>query len=296
MAVSGNASHGGSRPPLYRVAAAIDARCRRAGDPEELAWPSGGAAPSSIRSIRAASSTPATTASATSAGSRRGLDYVASLGVDAIWLSPFFASPMKDFGYDVSDYRDVDPMFGTLADFDALLAEAHARGLKVIIDQVWSHSSDKHPWFVESSASRENPRADWYVWADAKPDGTPPNNWLASFGGPAWTWSAKRRQYYLHNFLPEQPDLNFWNPEVQDAVLDIARFWLDRGVDGFRLDVVNYYFHDRDSDATIRRRSAIARPLMATDMQLHSCDRSQPENLAFINRLRALMDSYGGDA
>ena len=194
---------------------------------------------------------------------------------------------MKDFGYDVSDYRDVDPMFGTLADFDALLAEAHARGLKVIIDQVWSHTSDKHPWFVESSASRDNPRADWYVWADPKPDGTPPNNWLASFGGAAWTWSARRRQYYLHNFLPEQPDLNFWNPEVQDAVLDIARFWLDRGVDGFRLDVVNYYFHDRE----LRDNPPAQRNRIAADGHRHAvphaCDRSRPENLAFINRLRA---------
>jgi alpha-glucosidase len=227
-------------------------------------------------------------------GVRRGLDYIAALGVDAIWLSPFFKSPMKDFGYDVSDYRDVDPMFGSLADFDALLADAHARGLKVIIDQVWSHSSDKHPWFVESSASKENSRADWYVWADPRPDGTPPNNWLASFGGPAWTWSAKRRQYYLHNFLPEQPDLNFWNPAVQDEVLDIAKFWLDRGVDGFRLDVVNYYVHDRNlTDNPPAQRNST--PLMATDMQRHVFDRSQPENLKFINRLRKLMDSYAGD-
>jgi alpha-glucosidase len=225
-------------------------------------------------------------------GARQGLAYIASLGVDAIWLSPFYRSPMKDFGYDVADYRDIDPMFGTLADFDAMVAEAHALGLKVIVDQVWSHSSDKHPWFIESSASRENPRADWYVWADPKPDGTPPNNWLASFGGPAWTWSAKRRQYYLHNFLAEQPDLNFWNEDVQAELLDIARFWLDRGVDGFRLDVVNYYVHDRqlrDNPSAARRRI----PLMATDMQRHSRDRSQPENLEFIAKLRALMDSYG---
>jgi alpha-glucosidase len=226
------------------------------------------------------------------AGVRGGLDYIASLGVDALWLSPFYRSPMKDFGYDVSDYRDVDPMFGSLADFDALLAEAHARGLKVIVDQVWSHSSDKHPWFVESSASRDNPRADWYVWADPKPDGTPPNNWLASFGGAAWTWSAKRRQYYLHNFLPEQPDLNFWNPDVRAEVLDIARFWLDRGVDGFRLDVVNYYVHDRElRDNPPAQRNRI--PPMATDMQRHTMDRSQPENLTFIAQLRSLMDSYG---
>ncbi|HEY3799293.1 MAG TPA: alpha-amylase family glycosyl hydrolase [Caulobacteraceae bacterium] len=224
-------------------------------------------------------------------GVRQGLPYLASLGIDAIWLSPFYRSPMKDFGYDVSDYRDVDPMFGTLADFDALLAEAHALGLKVIIDQVWSHSSDKHSWFVESAASADSPRADWYVWADPKPDGTPPNNWLASFGGPAWTWSAQRRQYYLHNFLPEQPDLNYWNPDVQGAVLEIARFWLDRGVDGFRLDVINYLVHDRalsDNPAANRRRT----PRMATDMQLHVRDRSQPQTLDFIAKLRALMDAY----
>jgi alpha-glucosidase len=228
------------------------------------------------------------------AGVRRGLAYIASLGVDAIWLSPFFRSPMKDFGYDVSDYRDIDPMFGALADFDAMLAEAHGLGLKVIIDQVWSHSSDKHPWFIESHASKDSPRADWYVWADPKPDGTPPNNWLASFGGPAWTWSAQRRQYYLHNFLPEQPDLNFWDATVQAEILDIARFWLDRGVDGFRLDVVNYYFHDRelrDNPPAERRRT----PRMATDMQRHVRDRSQPQNLDFIRGLRSLMDSYAGE-
>ena len=134
------------------------------------------------------------------------LDHVAGLGVDGIWLSPFFTSPMKDYGYDVSDYCDVDPSFGTLGDFDALVARAHALGLKVTIDQVYSHTSNEHPWFVESSASRDNPKADWYVWAEAKADGTPPNNWQASFGGPAWTWSPRRRQYYLHNFLTEQPE------------------------------------------------------------------------------------------
>ncbi len=226
------------------------------------------------------------------AGVRRGLPYIASLGVDGVWLSPFFTSPMKDFGYDVSDYRDVDPLFGTLAEFDALLAEAHALGLKVIIDQVWSHTSNQHPWFHESSASRENAYADWYVWADPQPDGTAPNNWLASFGGSAWTWNAKRRQYYLHNFLPEQPDLNYWNEGVQAAILDVARFWLDRGVDGFRLDVVNYLFHDRllrDNPPAVRNRT----PLMATDMQRHVMDRSQPETLAFIRKVRALLDSYG---
>jgi alpha-glucosidase len=219
------------------------------------------------------------------------LDYVASLGVDGIWLSPFFSSPMKDFGYDVSDYRDVDPLFGNLADFDRLLAEAHARDLKVIIDQVWSHTSNLHAWFLESAASRDNPRADWYVWADARPDGTPPNNWQASFGGPSWTWNPRRRQYYLHNFLSEQPDLNYWNLEVQDAILDVARFWLDRGVDGFRLDVINYIFHDRalrDNPVADYQRP----PVMTTRFQRHVRDKSQPEALRFLARLRALVDHY----
>ena len=172
------------------------------------------------------------------------LDYVAGLGVDAIWLSPFFTSPMRDFGYDVADYRDVDPVFGTLADFDALVGRAHALGLKVIIDQVYSHSSDQHPWFEDSRSSRSSQKADWYVWADPKPDGSPPNNWQSVFGGPAWTWDARRGQYYLHNFLPEQPDLNLHNVAVQDALLDVARFWLDRGVDGFRIDAINFAMHD----------------------------------------------------
>src|SRR5262245_48487353 len=157
------------------------------------------------------------------------LDYVKSLGVGGIWLSPFFKSPMHDFGYDVSDYRDVDPLFGKLADFDALLKAAHQLGIKVIIDQVWSHTSSDHEWFKESRQDRTNAKADWYVWADPKPDGSPPNNWQAWFGGAAWSWSAARGQYYLHNFLPSQPDLNFRNPDVRAAILYVARFWLDRG-------------------------------------------------------------------
>jgi alpha-glucosidase len=220
------------------------------------------------------------------------LDYVASLGVDAIWLSPFFRSPMKDYGYDVSDYRDVDPLFGSLADADALIKRAHELGLKVIIDQVWSHSSDQHRWFAESRASRDNPKADWYVWADAKPDGSPPNNWQAMFGGSSWTWDSRRRQYYLHNFLIEQPDLNVRNPAVQDALLDIARFWLDRGVDGFRLDVVNFLIQDaqlRDNPALAPGKPR-ARP---HQYQRHLYDRTQPETLAFIARLRKLLDEYG---
>ena len=221
------------------------------------------------------------------------LDYIAGLGVDGVWISPFFVSPMKDFGYDVSDYRDVDPQFGTLGDFDTLLSRAHDLGLKVIIDQVWSHTSDQHAWFKESAASRDGPKSDWYVWADAKVDGSPPNNWQAAFGGPSWTWNAQRRQYYLHNFLREQPDLNYWTPQVQDAILDVARFWLDRGVDGFRLDVINFIVHDdqlRDNPA-IQRKSAAP---TTTRFQAHVFDRSRPEALAFLARLRALMDTHPG--
>jgi alpha-glucosidase len=220
------------------------------------------------------------------------LDYIAKLGVDAIWLSPFFRSPMKDYGYDVSDYGDVDPLFGTLADFDALVARAHELKLKVMVDLVFSHSSDQHEWFRQSRASRDNPKSDWYVWADAKPDGSPPNNWQAMFGGPAWTWDARRRQYYLHNFLPAQPDLNIRNPEVQEALLDVTRFWLDRGVDGFRLDVVNFLAHD----ARLRDNPALALtkpPARPHQFQRHLYDRTQPEALAFIARFRALLDRYG---
>mgnify|MGYP001467980185 CR=1 FL=1 len=231
-------------------------------------------------------------------GVTRRLPYIASLGVDAIWLSPFFTSPMADMGYDVSDYCDVDPMFGTLADFDEMMAEAHRLGLKVIIDQVISHSSDQHPWFVESRSSRDNPKADWYVWANAKPDGTAPNNWLSVFGGPAWEWDGVRKQYYMHNFLSSQPDLNFHNKEVQDALLKTLRFWLDRGVDGFRLDTVNYYFHDRRlRDNPPHMPDSEGAGLDAPDvnpygMQNHLYDKTQPENVAFLKRLRDVLDEY----
>jgi alpha-glucosidase len=223
------------------------------------------------------------------------LDHIAKLGCDAVWLSPFFRSPMKDYGYDVSDYVDVDPLFGSLADADALIKRAHELGLKVIIDQVWSHSSDQHAWFAESRANRDNPKADWYVWAEAKPDGSPPNNWQAMFGGCAWTWDARRRQYYLHNFLPEQPDLNVRNPAVQDALLDVARFWLDRGVDGFRLDVVNFFVHDAQlrDNPSLHLPKAPPRP---HQFQRHLYTRTQPETLAFLARLRALLDQYGAMA
>lgn len=229
------------------------------------------------------------------------LPYVASLGVDAIWISPFFKSPMKDFGYDVSDYRDVDPMFGSLDDFDALMEAAHGLGLKVMIDLVLSHTSDEHPWFKESRQSRDNAKSDWFVWADPQPDGTPPNNWLSIFGGPAWQWDTRRQQYYLHNFLTSQPDLNFHCVEVQDALLDVARFWLERGVDGFRLDTINFYFHDAQlrSNPPLpveERNASIAPQVNPYNHQLHLYSKTQPENIAFLERLRALTDEYGARA
>ncbi len=226
------------------------------------------------------------------------LPYLADLGVDAVWLSPFFTSPMKDFGYDVSDYCDVDPIFGTIRDFETLTAEAHRLGLKVLIDQVISHTSDQHPWFIESRKDKTNPKADWYTWAEAAPDGTAPNNWLSIFGGPAWEWDSRRCQYFMHNFLASQPDLNFHNEEVQDALLDTLKFWLDLGVDGFRLDTINYYFHDKE----LRSNPPLTVPLSANDAPLvnpygrqqHLYDKTRPENLEFLKRIRSLMDRYPG--
>ncbi|RED10674.1 alpha-amylase family glycosyl hydrolase [Pontivivens insulae] len=222
------------------------------------------------------------------------LPHVASLGVDCIWLSPIFVSPQRDMGYDVSDYCDVDPLFGTLEDFDALIARAHELGLKVITDQVLSHTSDQHIWFKESRTSRDNPKADWYVWADPLPDGSPPTNWHSHFGGPAWEFDATRGQYYLHNFLASQPDLNYHNADVRAAILETCAFWLERGLDGFRLDTVNYFFHDQ------RLRSnppaEATRQVMATDlygMQRNIYNKTRPENLGFLEDLRRLTDRYG---
>ncbi len=220
------------------------------------------------------------------------LDYIASLGVDAIWLSPFYRSPMRDFGYDISDYRDVDPTFGALSDFDALTARAHALGLRVIVDQVYSHTSTEHAWFRESRSNRTNPRADWYVWADPKPDGSPPTNWQSVFKASAWTWDAHRRQYYLSNFQPDQPDLNVRNPDVQEALLDVARFWLDRGVDGFRLDAINFAMHDpllRDNPPVIGE----ARRLRPFDFQHHIYNQSHPDIPEFLTRVRQLAEKSG---
>lgn len=221
------------------------------------------------------------------------LEHVARLGVDAIWVSPFFKSPMRDFGYDVADYCDVDPIFGTLADFDAMVKRAHELGLKVTIDQVYAHTSDLHPWFAESRQDQLNDKADWYVWADPKPDGSPPSNWQSVFGGPAWTWDARRRQYYLHNFLSTQPQVNAHNPDVQEALLGVMRFWLDRGVDGFRLDALNFLMHDptlRDNPPAPDDGRRKTRPF---DYQLKIYNQSHPDILKFIQRSRKLCDEYG---
>ncbi|MGP9818694.1 alpha-amylase family glycosyl hydrolase [Salinarimonas sp. NSM] len=243
------------------------------------------------------------------AGIAERLDHVADLGVDAIWIAPFFTSPMRDFGYDVSDMCAVDPRFGTLADFDRVVARAHALGLKVLIDQILCHTSDAHPWFLESRASRENEKADWYVWADARPDGGPPNNWLSLFGGIAWTWSPERRQYYLHKFLPEQPALDLFHPQVQAAVCDVSRFWLDRGVDGFRLDSVNFFHHDPQLHDNPPRPEAELRALLARpkgddgipranpyNMQIHENDKTRPETVDFLRAYRAAIGDRPGVA
>lgn len=225
------------------------------------------------------------------------LDYIASLNVDAIWISPFFKSPMADFGYDISDYRQIDPLFGSMQDFDELIDKAHQRGIKVIIDQVLSHTSDQHAWFIESRESRTNPKADWYVWADPKEDGTAPNNWLAIFGGCAWEWEPRRQQYYLHNFLRSQPDINFHNPDVRQAVLDNVEFWLKKGVDGFRLDAITFCYHDeqlRDNPAKPKDKRQ-GRGFSEDNpyaYQYHYYNNDRPQTIQFIEKLRQLINRY----
>jgi len=229
-------------------------------------------------------------------GIRRHLDYLEWLGVDAVWISPFYRSPMKDFGYDVADYTDVDPLFGNLATFDRLLADAHARGLRVIVDYVPNHTSDQHAWFTDSRSSRTSPRRDWYVWRDPKPDGSPPNNWISVFGGSAWAWDEASGQFYLHSFLAEQPDLDWRNPEVKAAMFDVLRFWLDRGVDGFRIDVAQFVA----KDPLLRDNPPNPHPERMAHMgdwsqQLHLYDHGHPDVHEIYREFRALLDSYPGD-
>ncbi|MFA7429418.1 MAG: alpha-amylase family glycosyl hydrolase [Rhodospirillaceae bacterium] len=225
-------------------------------------------------------------------GVRARLRHVAGLGADAIWIAPFFPSPQHDFGYDVSDYTGVDPQFGTLEDFDAVVAEAHRLGLRVLIDQVWSHSSDAHPWFADSRARRFG-RDDWYIWVDPRPDGGPPNNWLGVFGGSAWTWEPRRRQYYLHHFLPQQPKLNLAHPDVLDAVLNAGRFWLDRGVDGFRLDALDFMAHDPAlTDNPARPLAEV--PSKPFAMQDHLHDMAGPQTVEVLAAIRGLLNTYPG--
>lgn len=226
------------------------------------------------------------------------LDYLKgsskSLDVDAIWISPIYPSPMADFGYDVANYVDIDPMFGDLATFDRLLEEAHQRDLRVILDFVPNHTSDEHPWFVESKSSRDNPKRDWYIWRDAKSDGSPPNNWVSMFGGKAWTWDAKTEQYYLHLFHPKQPDLNWRNPEVITAMKDVLRFWLERGVDGFRMDVVGFIVKDEMlRDNPLSSPDTDSASLSEWGQLHHQYDIDQPEVHDIIREFRSLHDDYG---
>ncbi|HLM68417.1 MAG TPA: alpha-amylase family glycosyl hydrolase [Longimicrobium sp.] len=219
------------------------------------------------------------------------LDYLRWLGVDAVWISPIYPSPMADFGYDVADYTGIHPLFGTLEDFARLVGAAHARGLRVILDFVPNHSSDQHPWFQESRSSKDNPKRDWYIWKDPAADGGPPNNWLSNFGGPAWTLDKATGQYYYHAFLPEQPDLNWRNPRVVDAMLDVLRTWLERGVDGFRVDVIWHLVKDadvRDNPPNLSWTEA-ERPY---DSLIHVHSTDQPEVHGVIARMRRLFDEY----
>ena len=225
------------------------------------------------------------------AGIRGKLDYLQELGVDAIWISPIYPSPMADFGYDISDYTDIDPVFGTLAEFDALVGDAHQRGLKVLLDYVPNHSSDRHPWFIDARSSRHSAKRDWYIWRDGAAGGGPPNNWRSNFGGSAWQWDEATGQYYYHAFLKEQPDLNWRNPEVRAAMLGVLRFWLDRGVDGFRVDVMHHIMKDqefRDNPVNPDYRAGMSpyRELLTT----YSADR--PEVHEIVEAMRAVVEEY----
>ncbi|MDB5648812.1 MAG: alpha amylase catalytic region, partial [Hyphomicrobiales bacterium] len=224
-------------------------------------------------------------------GIRRRLDHLTWLGVDAIWVSPVYPSPMADFGYDVADYCGIDPIFGDLEQFDALVAEVHTRGLKIIMDFVPNHTSDQHAWFKESRSSRTNPKRDWYIWRDAAPSGGPPNNWVSNFGGSAWQWDEATGQYYYHAFLREQPDLNWRNRAVCEAMHDVLRFWLGRGVDGFRVDVIWHLMKDREfRNNPPNPAYVLGRPEIESLLQIHSTD--QPEVHDVIARMRNVLDKY----
>jgi len=233
------------------------------------------------------------------AGITQRLDHIASLGVDAVWISPFFKSPMADYGYDVEDYRAVDPMFGSDADFDTLLNKAHRLGLKLLVDLVPCHTSDRHAWFKEARQSRDNAKADWYVFAEPKEDGTPPNNWLSVFGGVAWTFEPRRGQYYLHNFLPSQPQLNWHNPDVCAAMLAEAEFWLERGIDGFRVDAIDFALHDpefKDNPTRPKDQAAVGGTVegMPFARQIQRGQKNHPTLPEMVLRpLKALADRYG---
>lgn len=219
------------------------------------------------------------------------LDYVKSLNVDAIWVSPIYPSPMHDFGYDVADYTAIHPMFGTMADFDALLTEAHQRDLKLILDLVPNHTSDEHAWFIESRRSRDNPKRDWYIWRDPAPDGGPPNNWLSFFGGSAWTFDDTTGQYYLHQFDTHQPELNYRNPAVLEAMLNIMRFWLDKGVDGFRVDVIWVMLKDEFfRDEPVLSGKPLGRGSHATLDHIYT--QNLPGVHELIKQMRAVIDDY----
>ncbi len=215
-----------------------------------------------------------------------------SLGVDAIWLSPIYPSPMYDFGYDISDYCSIDPVFGDMSTFDLLVEEAHRRGIRIILDMVFNHSSHMHPWFIESSSSRDNPKRDWYIWKDGRPGGKPPNNWQSAFGGSGWEWDKRTGQFYYHSFLKEQPDLNWWNRQLRNAVYEVMRFWLDRGVDGFRLDVVHFYMKDRLLRDNPRGLTGLTKGLIAYDRYRHIYDRDRPEGHEIFKEMRKLTDEY----
>ncbi len=226
------------------------------------------------------------------AGIERRLDHIVALGVDAIWLSPIFPSPMKDFGYDVADYCGVDPIFGDLDTFDRLIEAVHTRDLRLILDFVPNHSSDQHPWFLESRRSREDSKRDWYIWRDAAPDGGPPNNWISDFGGSAWEWDEATGQYYLHAFLKEQPDLNWRHPELRRAMMNVMRFWMDRGVDGFRVDVLWHIIKSQGfEDNPLNPAWTPARTERDRVIQLHSTDQAEAHEISAV--FRELCESYG---